>query len=521
MDALARLQKNLSNINRIAVSRVRPGDSLQMYNERMKLQEWVKGTWQSETMPLATIESALRAYRQYKSINGLRQIRLVCYGCTQSCDAYRVIEDPDAFNKLLEYVDYYRNRRRSFRKLFRALLASYFSYDPDAPEASGRNNWEKLRQFLSDYLASLVVNEFTPDWLVVLAKYPDLLSTDPGRALDITPGDWSIFNEICERLELDDGSWLVRQLVMAPITAVWQMDDAAFREHLDGLLLLLNERPLFAGAGLAILLDRYARCADRRIHASLRDFAVGLWGNPWLADNAHQWKCGETARAMLAHWLKRQLLSEFFGVLSNDDKKHARRLNFWDLYSEDMTGMYFALGRDAYVSGSMSFFQFRIHAKGLVAKLAEEKYGIHTCIMQFAHHHVVEFNHENNVAYFYDTRQGTPSFYFAKGWVEIGAISVQDITEGVDIARVSKPIRHQDSKKLAWEGQFAQELGATENAIRAFCGKYRCAREKLPNGAQWVRPGNHQQFGIEVWSVLEGWGFNYSVEENAYFLAAD
>lgn len=509
MDALEKLQNTLRAVNRVALSRLRPGDSLQMIKEQERLRAWVKGSYQLGTVPLLTIESALRNYRQNGYLVGLRQIRLVCYGFTQGADAERLIENAALFGKLLGYVDRYKERRRTFRKLYRALLSGYFSYDPDTPDAAGFRNREMLRAFLAAHLASLVISEFTPDWLAALAKYPDLLGDNPGKTFEapLLRGDWSVFDEICKRLELDRGSWLVRKLIMAPLMAVARMDDAVFIDHLGSLLLLLNEFPLFAGDGLQILLDRYVQCKDRAVHPQLRDFAIALWGNPWLKDMASRWKCSAEAREMLAHWLRRQLLREFFYLLSDDDKAHPRRWNFWALYSEDMLGMYFALGRDAYASGNMDLYKFRRHAKGLVARLAEEKRGVHTCIMQFKNNHVIEFNHENNMAYFYDIRQGIPSFYFAKGWVDIGAISVNDISQGADIARTSKPLEHKDTRQVTWEGRFAEELGSTQNALAAFCRKYGCAYEDAGDGSEWVRPLGANQHGIEVWSVLKGWGF--------------
>lgn len=520
MDTLAKLHDTLSNINAISLSRMRPGDSLGMRSERSRLQEWVRGSSRLENAPAATIEQALKAYRQNGSLVGLRQLRLVCYGCTQSADGEVLIESREAFEKLLEYVEHYKYRQRSFRKLYRALLASYFSYAADAASLAGADNREKLRRFLAAQLDSFAMNEFTPDWLLALTKYPDLLDENPAHSLAVAvlQDDWSVVNEIRVRLELDAGCWLMRQLVMAPIQAAQHMDDPAFKERLDSLLLLLNDYPLYADAGLNILLDRYACCAVREMRATLRDFAIGLWGNPWLP--AHHWRCCTEARNMLSHWLKRQLLGEFFDLLSNDDKANPRRLNFWEIYSADLTGMYFALGRDAYAPGNLPLYKFRSHAKGLIAKLPEEKHGVHTCIMQFEHHHVVEFNRENNVAYFYDTRQGLPSFYFGKGWLEIGAIGVQEITQGADVSRISKPIRHQDSRQLAWEGKFAHELGATENAIAAFCDKYQCVYENLRNGNQWIRPAQPDRYGLEVWSVLQGWGFCFMEKENAYLRSA-
>ena len=523
MDALEKLQGKLRNINQVALARMRPGDSLQMQNERLLLQAKVKGSYRLEEAPLDSIEDALRNFRQNGYLKGLRQIRLICYGCTLAvgADAYRLIESRENFEKLLSHVGHYKDRRRTFRKLYRGLLNSYFSYDPDAPEVDivARGNVEKLRKFLADQLAGFVIGDFTPDWLAVLGSYPDLLSEHPGQSMEIPQGDWSVLDEICKRLELDSDSWLVRRLVLEQVMAVERMDDATFKDYLDSLLLLLHDYPLYSDVGLKVLLDRYAVCEVQEIHAQLRDFALGLWGNPWLPDNRHQWQCGESARAMMAHWLKRQLLRGFFALLSNDDKAHPRRANFWDLYSEDMIGMYFALGRDAYRSGNMPLYKFRSYAKGLIAKLSEEKHGVHTCIMQFAHHHVVEFNRENNVAYFYDTSQGTPSFYFSKGWVDVGAIGVNDISEGADIARVSKPIRHQDTRQLTWEGEFAKEMGVSANALRAFCRKYQCVYEDFrdKDGSQWIRPTNADMYGPEVWSVLIGWGFSFLDEEKVYF----
>ncbi len=523
MDVLEQLQGTLRNLNQVALARVRPGDSLQMLNELSILKAWIGAASRLEEPASGNIEEALRAYQQNNYLKGLRQIRLVCYGCTQTVAGDRLIESREYFGKLLEYVDKYTDRRRSFRKLYRGLLNGYFSYDPRAPDSSsiGRSNWETLRKFLAKHLDSLLPGAFTPEWLSALIRHPDLLGEQPGLSWEISllQGDGSAFNEVREHLEIGVESWLVREIVMASVNAVGRMDDSVFKEHLDSLLLLLNDYPLYAGMGLTVLLDRYAQCAGREVNVSLRDFSAGLWGNPWLPDNAHQWQCGASARAMLAHWLKRHLLSEFFCLLSDDGAAHTRRLNFWDLYSEDMTGMYFALGKDAYATGNMALYKFRNAAKGLLAKLAEEKNDVHICIMQFEHHHVVEFNRQNNAAYFYDTRQGIPAFYFSKGWLEIGAISAQNITEGVDITRLSKPLRHQDAKRFTWEGRFAQELGVTENAIVAFCRKYQCRYDDRRNrdGCQLIVPGPACQYGQEVWSVLTGWGFSFSKKENGYF----
>ena len=503
MDAIDRLQHTLLAVNKVTLSRFRPGDSLAMQGELIRLQAWLRASSGLERFPQPTIERALRNFRQQKYLSSSRELLLVCYGCTQGGDD-ALIKNRKAFARLLDMVLRCHDRRRLFRKLYRALLGSYLSHDPDAAGS------ETLKAFLADHLKFFPTTEFSPDWLVVLNRYPGLLGDDPAGSL--LQEDWQAYKEIAERLELGSDSWLVRRLFMSHLMAAIQMDDLSFRNRLPGLLLLLDAYPLYAAEGLKIILDRHG--LEQEVDDALGEFAIGLWGNPWLA--SQQWLCSEPAREMLANWLKLRLLQEFFGMLSDDDKSRQRRLNFWELYSGDLTGMYFALGQKAYASEDLALFRFRRHARGLIAKFPEEKQDVHTCIMQFEKHHVVEFNREDSAAYFYDASHGMPSFYFGKGWIDIGAIGAREIMQGTDMPRLSMPIRHLDGRHLTWEGKFARELGASVKSIAAFCRKYQCAYGDTQTGQQWIRPACPEKYGREVWSILQGWGFSHSAKEQAY-----
>jgi hypothetical protein len=61
-------------------------------------------------------------------------------------------------------------------------------------------------------------------------------------------------------------------------------------------------------------------------------------------------------------------------------------------------------------------------------------------------------------------------------------------------------------------------MGATGNTIKAFCRKYRCRHEDLRSqgGQEWIRPTSQTQCGLEAWSVLLGWGFSLSPDEQDY-----
>ena len=495
MDATDRLQSTLHAVNAVTLARLHPVDPIGMRSELEKLKSWLGTASRLDRFPALTIERALEIFRKKGHVAGTRGLLLVCHGAAQGEDA--LIESRGALERLLGMVERYRARRRTFRRLYKALLDCSFSHDPKTPGST------RLRAFLSKHLESFVITEFSPDWLVTLKKHPELLGDDPAGSLLQT--DWPACSDALERLDLGGDSWLVRELVMSRIHAAESMDDASFRDQLPILLLMLDAYPLLAPEGLKIILDRHGQKGE--VDDALGEFAIGLWGNPWLAPQ--QWPCSEPAREMMARWLRRLLLEEFFGILSDDDRTRHRRLDFWDLYCDDMKGMYFVLGQDAYASDDMGLYRFRRHAKGLIARFPEDRRGMQACIMQFEHHHVVEFNSEDSAAYFYDASQGMPSFYFGRGWVDIGAIGAQQIMQGT--SSLSRPMRHLDSLQLAWEGKFAALLGETDSTREAFCNKYQCRRD----GARII-PENHERYGREVWSVLLGWGYVFSEREGAF-----
>ncbi|BBJ00304.1 hypothetical protein FGKAn22_19960 [Ferrigenium kumadai] len=524
MSALDQLQRTLHNVSQVALARIRLGDSLQIAHERSRLIAWLGGTSELEESTGDRIADALRAFEQNRYVSGLRQARLICYGCTQpfGTPPQRLIEHSELFAILLEYVDQHHYRTRAFRKCYRGLLNCYFSYDPASTDnlAEGRHNWETLRQFLDKRKDCLDTPGYNPAWVAALSVHHNLLDKDPCKPYQLADleENLEIFDDLRERLEISGDSWIIRKIVFSQIREAIALDDASFGANIDSLLLLLIAHPLHAGAALTLLLNRHVRSEQMEIGAALRDFSVKQWGNPWLAANAHQWQCDQEARGMVAHSLRRHLLDRFLSILSDDNARNPRRRNFWELYCGDMQGMYFALGSDAFIRGNLELHMFRHHAQSLIVRLTEGKSDTHALIMQFGEHHVVEFNNHHNPAYFYDTRHGLPPFYLSKGWVEVGALSASKMTQGIGTAPRSKALRHQDSSQLLWEGKFAELMGATENSIKAFCRKYHCQHDDLRSrgGQEWIRPTDRTQCGTEAWSVLLGWGFNPSPDEAGY-----
>ncbi len=521
---LDQLQATLHNVSQVALARMRLGDSLQIAHERSMLIDWLGGKLELEESTGDRIIDALRAFEQKKYISGLRQARLICYGCTQpfGTPPQRLIENSTLFTTLLEYTDQHYHRIRAFRKCYRGLLNSYFSYDPDSADslAEGRRNLEMLQKFLDKRKDHLDTARYNPEWVAALSTHSNLLGEDPCKPYRLADleKNLAVFDDIRERLEIGDGSWIVRRIIFSQVKEATALGDSPFKESIDSLLLLLIGHPLYADAALSLLLERYARCDQPDSNTSLRDFSIRLWGNPWLAANTHRWQCSQEARNMVAYWLKHHLTQDFFSILCRNDAGNLRRQNFWELYCEDMQGMYFALGSDAFIRDNTELYKLRHDAKGLIVRLAEERNDIHTLIMQFGQYHVVEFNSYHYPAFFYDTLQGLPPFYLSKGWVDVGALSESKMSNVVATAAPSKPLRHMDTPQLAWEGKFAHIMGATENSITAFCRKYRCRHEDLRSrgGQEWIHPTSQTQCGPEAWSVLLGWGFSLSPNEQGY-----
>lgn len=523
MDALNALQLSMERIAKVALSQLKPGDPLEIINEKLKLIEWLG----EDAMPLDAslgdrITRALHLFEKNGVIANLKQARLLCYGCSQplATDQLRLIESQRLFPVLLNYLAQASDRLRPFRKCYLGLLHAYFQYDGTrSGQNIGRQNWLDLRRFLQKNSALLPSGERVPRWVDVLLENKPLLSDDPWQPFlaDALRGDTRQFEQVCQHLAITDDSWLVCRFLERKIDAILSADDATFTARISLLLLLINDHPLYIDRVLPRLLTRYLRCADQPDHPLMREFIVHHWGNPWLSTNARQWACGSAERDWVARWQKRHLVREFFRIFCKETPENQRRASFWDLYSADLSGLYFALASDAFSPDNPVHFKFRNQAKGLVVKLTDSKHNLHACIMQFTSTHIVEFNRLIRGAYFYDARQGTPSFYMSKGWMDVGALNVSDVVrqstrEGG--GNTAKVMGHDGQPP--WEHRFAHELGWSAQAIEHLCQRhgYGYHEEQHAEGALHIVciPEN-----TRLEPILLGWGYSWSAEMGAYF----
>lgn len=370
-----------------------------------------------EKMPESSdlLLQAVKAFWVDSKLHSIRQARLVSFSLTLPVhlSGQCLMDDVNRFGCLLDSLNRLRDRPLDYRRCYRGLLHSYFSYDAHGDEVSdaGRMNIRALRQHLHENHALLNCGRIVPDWVHAVAENLHVFGDDPCApyAKVVLEGGPSTINELCERLGITKASWFWRELVMAQIR--WSVGESrdVFLKYMPRLLDLLRDNVVLRDRGLTIILDHYASVPDPEINVVLRDTAVEFWGNPWLPSNKVRW-WGVTAKAkdMISGWLKRHFIKEFFAKLAQDGIGDPRRANFWLKYVDAIEKVEFALGARALDKQDKDMEILRKQMHGLTTELrGSEKYN-NAFVMCMGDLVAVEFGGEGNAFYGYDRKIGMP-----------------------------------------------------------------------------------------------------------------
>ncbi|KAB2925833.1 MAG: hypothetical protein F9K25_16565 [Candidatus Contendobacter sp.] len=408
MEPIERLRQALRVINETAFQGLH-FDHRPIQQEVKKLKETLLDK-PDPRPPIDQMQTAIASFLTTSNLDNFRDIRLVSYGAATPLGTYqiRLIEKNDHFPKLLDVIDGYRDQTRIYRRLYRGLLASYFNYDPEAmyTKDAGPKNWNHLRGYLSDHIAHIQAEGITPDWVDALQEHRNLLTDDPCNryAQAFLDGASDAFEDAERRLGFSGTSWVARAVVAARIDAAIRLPDREFKRHLSELLQLLgsSRHATLLNASLAKLLERYAKTQPLVIHQELRNFAVEQWKNPWLPINQNRWALvSESTRKMIGSWLKLDLMKSFFELLSADGSNDTRRLEFWIRYVDEITDMYFALGRYATQNQDSSFVAIRNKMAGRLLRLSGTGRENNAFVMTMGHWVFVEFGMQGHAAYIY------------------------------------------------------------------------------------------------------------------------
>ena len=541
MNNLDRLRQQLVSINQQAFQGLQ-FDLRPIQQEGKKLRDWLSSSHELQPAIDHIVEAILRFIRDGRFSN-LRDARLVCRGAALLIDGqskFRLIEDKDRFPRLLVCTDGFRGEPRKFRRCYHGLLSSYFGYDRESNDAKpeGRDNWERLRGYLNVRISDIDAEGVTPDWVTALYEHRNLLSEDRcgryGRAF--LEGQSEEFAEAEQRLAFSGASWIAREVVQAQIKAVISLGDNDFKQYIPALLKLVGEErhASLLDRGLALLLERYSTTNPLVVHAGLCNFAVAHWKNPWLDVNRSRWRLvSESARKMVADWLKLDFIKQFFELLSADGSNDTRRLDFWGRYHRRIDDMYFALGPYAANNRSPAFEDLRRKMTGRWLRLhgggAREN---NAFIMTIGDYAFVEFGSAGNAAYVYRVSQGLPfvltlnrnlSLAELKHRTNVGRWLHRDNTHGYDkwerrfdaTLFLSFNIRASDEQlPESWRSGNWLSTRNVSN-INAFCRAFhlRTDDQSSAGGYFWILTDTRNP---TVNSQLTAWGFVFRPSKGLY-----
>lgn len=361
------------------------------------------------------LQAALARFGKSAEVSSFAELKYVCYGSTVPVgrDGWRVIDRHALFSSLLSQVDQQAKQAKQFRRCYQGLLSGYFGFERnlDDPGDADRH-WVALRSYLAERLDELrqtcLRRAQMPDWLNVLSEHRNLLTEDPcSRYADgLIREDQSELRRVCTGLGISSNSWVWEEALMAYVRRVCQCEDAVFKKCMKAMLDLVNGMtairlpPALTTKAIALVVIRYANCAEHPEHTVLRDSCVELIGNPWLKRTS--WAAlvnHEPARLMVNSWLKQRLIRDFFELLAADGAADPRRLEYWLKWEPHISDMWFVMGAEAMANTSSEFQELRKRMAGRDRRLLDNNHLNNAFVMRIGPLLVIEFGVTGNACY--------------------------------------------------------------------------------------------------------------------------
>jgi hypothetical protein len=457
-----------------------------------------------------SIMTAMASFRRAGKVEGFRDLKYVCLGMgAVDGQGWCAIADASLRNRVAELVEAQPEMRRRIR-CFQALLSSFWSFPLNSKQASAESKagWVELRKWLrTERERILKSKEQKPPWFAALTKHIALLSEHPcehfGAAL--LRGDSSELSEARDSLAIPSDSWVLEEAVIAQMRAGCALNDEPFKSALSNLINIVSGRGRVEfGESLrlrsvALLVSRYAKCRERPEHVALSDAAVGIVGNPWLRRASWDaWvvdargKPDDQSREMVNGWLKRELIKNFFELLSVDGTGDSRRVDYWLRFEPLIDEMWFALGTDAQRQRGEAFLDFKSRAKGRLLDLDGTTADNNAFVMRVGRYLLVEFGAKGNAMYAFewDALRGPVSDILNSGQ----ARSVIHIGQLKDKERMldSKKHNHIDSASQSWEQKFDAYLVPR-------IGRHPSDPPRRPGAVRRVR---NEGFSTDTWTFF-------------------
>lgn len=416
----------------------------------------------NQPVPLskAAQETALRDFWHTQRIETPRHAFLVSFSmCIPiSPSGPCIMEDRQRFRSLLDTnqgLGQWAGEPRRFRRCYRGLVRSYFTYDVKIERASSaaKQNWCDLRDYLYARVDSISGPQINLDWVDAAICNRHLFGENPCApyADDLLRGDTSKIDMLSEQLGIEKKSWFFRETILAQVRQATAFSQDRFRDFIPQLLEMLRGNEIIRDSGLILILDKYATASQPRLNEHLRNASVEWWGNPWLPSNDARWGGVTTAaRTMVSEWLKREFVEAFFTKLAQDGVGDRRRAEFWLRYVKSMDHIQFALGPRALNSPDRDFVVLRKKMDGLYTDLKDPRSDNNAFIMTMGNLVIVEFG-DAGAVYGYNAQEKLP--FNANESLRTGVNTQNSLKQSSRIFWQS----HHD-RRQKWEDTFEEEL---------------------------------------------------------------
>ncbi len=292
------------------------------------------------------IADSVAAFRKTRRIPNFIALKYICLGAGQLSNQWCVLGEPEPARD--SAVASGEGTLRAQLKCFQRLLRSYFTFardDEQTPAPRSRAGWRFVIGCLKQYVSLADALKRTPgaripEWFRFLGSHVNLLTTAPCEAygLSLEGGSAGVLQEVRAGLAIPQESWLWEEALLSRVRQAVRLADAPFQDSIDRVLSVIFCTPelrisqRLAARCVGMLVSRYARCTSRLECTALRDAAITSIGNPWLRRQA--WDAyvrdaagnpDAAARELILGWLRRELIKDFFELLSEDRAAEPRR----------------------------------------------------------------------------------------------------------------------------------------------------------------------------------------------------
>ncbi|MCW5640968.1 MAG: hypothetical protein KIT63_02585 [Rhodoferax sp.] len=468
------------------------------------------------------------------------------------------------FASLLKSYEEEANRGDLWRLTWHGLLFSYFNFDPTSTtDESSHKGWAELRAFLErtwPLIDRQAGTKLVPDWVGVLRKESDLLTTNPAEkyARDYLRGDTDATDQLKADLGIPPSSWFWHALVLGAVKKATGDSDNEFVRLIPQLIRLIQSKPGFRDEALEHILNRYHSCQGAPQDERLRDFVCHptVWKNPKLkaAGIATAWnRVPESVWHMVLSWVNERNLKDFFDILAARNKADEGRLEFWSRYLKQISWTRLVFGADtmALKRTNPSIRDLIAREEGAYAQLTGKR-EVDAFMMQVGSYLIIEFSKKPNACYVY-TADELPFEPYAKyydggtddlaagfrqecaarivhrdGWEIRAAEELKALGIRPDKPLVRRVATAPPSETLASGARTTNDLdikqasgriGSPDMAVvRALVGRFQGAsiddRRSSDGGRLWVKDSKQR---VQLGNELRSLGFKWAPKRTAWY----